>query len=127
MELETMIRRAAEIAQQQGFISFDQINEICPKHVEAEQIELLFAALRDAGVEVKDETAPSSPLTCSFCGKAHIEVVQLIAGASGFICDECVQLCVQVIARDHPDWLTDHIAFVHTLATPNPDRDARKE
>jgi Sigma-70 factor, region 1.1/ClpX C4-type zinc finger len=79
MELETMIRRATEIAQQQGFISFDQINEICPKQVEAEQIELLFAALRDAEVEVRDEATSSSALTCSFCGKPHTEVVQLIA------------------------------------------------
>jgi ClpX C4-type zinc finger len=102
MELEAMIRRATEIAQQQGFISFDQINDICPKHVEAWQIGLLVAALRNVGVEVRDEAAPSSPLACSFCGKSHTEVVQLIVGATGLICNECIQLCVGVIARDHP-------------------------
>jgi hypothetical protein len=103
MELEAMIQKATEIAHRQGFISFDQINDICPRDVEAEQIELLFTALRDAGIEVRDEAAPPSPLACSFCGKSHTDVVQLIAGATGFICNECVQLCVRVIARDHPD------------------------
>jgi hypothetical protein len=33
---------------------------------------------------------------CSFCNKAQSEVRKLIAGARVFICDECVDLCVQI-------------------------------
>jgi len=38
-------------------------------------------------------------LICSFCGKTHDEVVRMIAGPSVFICDECVNLCNEVIAE----------------------------
>jgi ClpX C4-type zinc finger/Sigma-70 factor, region 1.1 len=127
MELQAMIRTATEFAQRQGFLSFDQLNDICPQDVEAEQIELLLAALRDAGIEVRDKAKPSSPLACSFCGKSQTDVVQLIAGPTGFICNECVQLCVRVIAHDHPDWLTNHIAFVNALATQSRGDKGRNE
>jgi ATP-dependent Clp protease ATP-binding subunit ClpX len=35
--------------------------------------------------------------TCSFCGKTQEEVRYLICGPDVFICDECVNLCVEVI------------------------------
>jgi ATP-dependent Clp protease ATP-binding subunit ClpX len=38
-------------------------------------------------------------LICSFCGKSHDEVVRMIAGPNVFICDECVNLCNEVIAE----------------------------
>jgi hypothetical protein len=36
---------------------------------------------------------------CSFCGKAQTEVKTLVAGPGVFICDECVQLCRQVVDK----------------------------
>ena len=39
-------------------------------------------------------------LFCSFCGKGHAEVRKLIAGPSVYICDECVELCNDIIAED---------------------------
>ncbi|MGC6492920.1 MAG: ATP-dependent Clp protease ATP-binding subunit ClpX [Myxococcota bacterium] len=39
-------------------------------------------------------------LTCSFCGKAQKEVKKLIAGPSVYICDECVDLCSDIITED---------------------------
>jgi ATP-dependent protease Clp ATPase subunit len=36
---------------------------------------------------------------CSFCGKAQTEVKTLISGPGVFICDECVQLCLPIIAK----------------------------
>ncbi|MCX5867516.1 MAG: ATP-dependent Clp protease ATP-binding subunit ClpX [Proteobacteria bacterium] len=44
-------------------------------------------------------------LSCSFCGKGQREVRRLIAGPSVFICDECVELCNEIIAeeRDRDD------------------------
>jgi ATP-dependent protease Clp ATPase subunit len=52
---------------------------------------------------------------CSFCGKGQSEVLQLIAGASVFICNECVQLCVEIIATQNPDWVEQHRRFLATL------------
>ncbi|MDO8826573.1 ClpX C4-type zinc finger protein, partial [Methylophaga sp.] len=36
-------------------------------------------------------------LYCSFCGKSQHEVKKLIAGPSVFVCDECVELCNDII------------------------------
>jgi ribosome-binding protein aMBF1 (putative translation factor) len=36
---------------------------------------------------------------CSFCGKAQTEVKTLVAGPGVFICDECVQLCRQIVEK----------------------------
>lgn len=41
----------------------------------------------------------NSNLICSFCGKTHDEVIRMIAGPSVFICDECVNLCNEVISE----------------------------
>ena len=39
-------------------------------------------------------------LKCSFCGKGHDEVRKLIAGPTVYICDECVELCNEIIAEE---------------------------
>ncbi len=45
--------------------------------------------------ETSDET-----LRCSFCNKSQREVEKLIAGPTVFICDECVDICLDIIAED---------------------------
>ena len=42
-------------------------------------------------------------LTCSFCSKSRDEVKALIAGENAYICDECINLCVDAIASDVKD------------------------
>src|SRR5262245_4599532 len=37
---------------------------------------------------------------CSFCGKAQTEVRTLVAGPGVFICDECVELCQAIVAKN---------------------------
>src|ERR1700760_3269706 len=39
-------------------------------------------------------------LYCSFCGKSQHEVRKLIAGPTVFICDECVELCLDIIREE---------------------------
>ncbi|MGZ3706687.1 MAG: ClpX C4-type zinc finger protein, partial [Bdellovibrionota bacterium] len=39
-------------------------------------------------------------LYCSFCGKSQREVKKLIAGPSVYICDECIDLCNDIIHED---------------------------
>lgn len=40
---------------------------------------------------------PSPVLRCSFCGLGEGEVARLFEGTAGFICDECVDVCVQLL------------------------------
>jgi ATP-dependent Clp protease ATP-binding subunit ClpX len=40
-------------------------------------------------------------LSCSFCGKGQGEVKKLIAGPNVYICDECIDLCNDIIAEDY--------------------------
>lgn len=42
----------------------------------------------------------SGQLICSFCGKAQDEVKKLIAGPAVYICDECIELCKDIIAEE---------------------------
>ncbi|MCR9215327.1 MAG: ATP-dependent Clp protease ATP-binding subunit ClpX [Proteobacteria bacterium] len=44
-------------------------------------------------------------LYCSFCGKSQHEVRKLIAGPTVFICDECVELCMDIIREEHKSTL----------------------
>ena len=44
--------------------------------------------------------AKESGLQCSFCGKSQREVKKLIAGPNVYICDECIQLCNDIIAEE---------------------------
>lgn len=60
----------------------------------------------------KDETA----LKCSFCGKGHDEVKKLIAGPTVYICNECVELCNEIIA----DTLHDEIKIPSLPKLPTP-------
>ena len=45
-------------------------------------------------------TSTEKPLYCSFCGKSQHEVKKLIAGPNVFICDECIDLCTDIITEE---------------------------
>ena len=45
--------------------------------------------------ETEDDN--KSTLFCSFCGKSQHEVKKLIAGPTVFICDECIDLCNEIV------------------------------
>jgi len=51
----------------------------------------------------KTEDENKATLFCSFCGKSQHEVRKLIAGPTVFICDECVELCMDIIREEHKD------------------------
>jgi ATP-dependent Clp protease ATP-binding subunit ClpX len=54
-------------------------------------------------------------LYCSFCGKSQHEVRKLIAGPTVFICDECVELCMDIIREENKSSLVKS-----TEGTPTP-------
>ncbi len=53
-------------------------------------------------------------LYCSFCGKSQHEVKKLIAGPTVFICDECVELCMDIIKEENKTSLVKHQEGVPT-------------
>ena len=55
-------------------------------------------------------------LYCSFCGKSQHEVRKLIAGPTVFICDECVELCMDIIREEHK---TSLVKSGDGVPTPN--------
>ncbi len=71
-----------------------------------------------------DETTNSGDdggklLYCSFCGKSQHEVRKLIAGPSVFICDECVDLCNDIIREEVQESSSesnqDHLPVPHEI------------
>jgi hypothetical protein len=59
---------------------------------------------RPATQKTDPQRAAASPSTlyCSFCGKSQHEVSKLIAGPNVFICDECVELCDDIVTGRDP-------------------------
>lgn len=57
------------------------------------------AALPRSGAATSPQSRPSQdkPLHCSFCGKSQHEVHKLVAGPAVYICDACVDLCVDIV------------------------------
>lgn len=54
-------------------------------------------------------------LYCSFCGKSQHDVKKLIAGPSIFICDECIELCADIIKESAPSMIP---SLNHTIKVP---------
>ena len=53
-------------------------------------------------------TDDKSQLKCSFCGKTQEQVKKLVAGPGVYICDECIELCNEIIEEElHEDMGAD--------------------
>lgn len=62
-----------------------------------------FAELVDAGVaewKDQDKTLHGNDVYCDFCGKSQWEVKRMLAGKGGYICDECIELCCEVLKEE---------------------------
>jgi len=55
---------------------------------------------------MSNERDDKNILFCSFCGKSQHEVRKLIAGPTVFICDECVELCMDIIREENKTQLS---------------------
>ncbi|MDD2811045.1 ATP-dependent Clp protease ATP-binding subunit ClpX [Rhodoferax sp.] len=65
----------------------------------------------------KKGSSGEKTLYCSFCGKSQHEVKKLIAGPSVFVCDECIDLCNEIIRDELP--ATTEAAAKSDLPTPS--------
>ena len=46
------------------------------------------------------DSSNNSSLRCSFCSKSQSEVRKLIAGPNVYICDECIEICTDIISEE---------------------------
>src|SRR5687768_10766747 len=51
-------------------------------------------------------------LHCSFCGKNQYEVKKLIAGPTVFICDECIEICLDIIKEETKENLEELVSSI---------------
>lgn len=58
-------------------------------------------------------------LHCSFCGKSQHEVQKLISGPNVFICDECIDLCNDIVRKELPDSASVNLKDAEGLPTPS--------
>jgi len=65
-------------------------------------------------VSKSDGNDSKNTLYCSFCGKSQHEVRKLIAGPTVFICDECVELCMDIIREENKSSLVKSTEGVPT-------------
>jgi len=67
----------------------------------------------------KDKASGYGSLNCNFCGKSQKEVKKLIAGPGVYICDECIELCNDIIFEDSVKTVskstTDHVPKPHEI------------
>ena len=67
----------------------------------------------------KKGSSSEKVLYCSFCGKSQHEVKKLIAGPSVFICDECIELCNDIIRDEVPADTAEARAAKSDLPVPS--------
>ena len=67
----------------------------------------------------KKGSSSEKVLYCSFCGKSQHEVKKLIAGPSVFICDECIELCNDIIRDEVPAEIADPKVAKSDLPIPS--------
>jgi hypothetical protein len=69
------------------------------------KIEAAVPLVQEERPPLSTDSAPASKtLYCSFCGKSQHEVRKLIAGPTVFICDECAELCTDILREEEPIW-----------------------
>lgn len=60
----------------------------------------LYVAKQQGVNAVYENTKDNHPVRCSFCGKAQDEVRKIVAGPGVYICDECIELCKDILDEE---------------------------
>jgi len=66
-----------------------------------------------------DKENENATLCCSFCGKSQNEVKKLIAGRGVYICDECIDVCINIVADELHQEKSNAPMFEGELPTPS--------
>ena len=82
---------------------FVKTSDLSGVHAEGETLDELCGKLPAIVNEMMEaaSTRKAGTCYCSFCGKSQHQVPKLIAGPSVFICNECVDLCSEIVEEKH--------------------------
>lgn len=72
----------------------EQLSRSPRSPIDAEEVQAALA-------ERHDRLSSNEDLSCSFCGKSQREINKLIAGPTVSICDECIDLCNDIIGEEY--------------------------
>lgn len=80
------------------------------------------AESNEAKPSESNKQATSPPVVCSFCSKTQEQVRKIIAGPTVYICDECIDLCNDIIAEecDHEEVLSSSSNVSNPPENPMP-------
>jgi late competence protein required for DNA uptake (superfamily II DNA/RNA helicase) len=78
----------------------DQCVELGQEILDEEQNELVPEFIAEHEKADDSKVSKDSRSKCSFCGKTSAQVVRLISGPGVFICNECVELCQEIVAEE---------------------------
>ncbi|KRM90774.1 ATP-dependent Clp protease ATP-binding subunit ClpX [Liquorilactobacillus cacaonum] len=59
-----------------------------------------------------ENTDSNGPVTCSFCGKSQDQVKKIVAGPGVYICNECIDLCKEIIDEEFRDQVAEELTDV---------------
>lgn len=59
-----------------------------------------------------ENTDSNEPVMCSFCGKSQEQVKKIVAGPGVYICNECIDLCKEIMDEEFKDQATEELTDV---------------
>ncbi|MFT8499243.1 MAG: ClpX C4-type zinc finger protein, partial [Liquorilactobacillus satsumensis] len=59
-----------------------------------------------------ENTDKNGPVMCSFCGKSQDQVKKIVAGPGVYICNECIDLCKEIIDEEFRDKAAEELTDV---------------
>lgn len=89
--------------------------ELIAKAFGCETWNILSARIDAAGAQ--KQAAPGGLLHCSFCGKNQHDVSKLVAGPAVFICDECIDLCTDIVDENLQHLIEENEESARALST----------
>ncbi|KRL36489.1 ATP-dependent protease ATP-binding subunit ClpX [Liquorilactobacillus uvarum DSM 19971] len=67
------------------------------------------------GIKIFENTDKNGPVVCSFCGKSQDQVKKIVAGPGVYICNECIDLCKEIIDEEFREQASEEL-----LSVPKP-------
>ncbi len=71
---------------------------------------------------MSDKDNSNEILHCSFCGKSQNEVKKLIAGRGVYICDECIEVCINIVADEMAEISKEENGGIGASSLPSPSK-----
>jgi hypothetical protein len=127
-ELPGSIRKLIGRALEQGYVTYDALNEAMPSDdYTNEEIEEITSMFSEKGIALL-EAPPKEPAVhakreiprcCNFCGKNADESRSLIAGNNGHICADCISICMVVLAQLDRVWFDQKVEEARAFESPD--------